>query len=535
MAMSAILRLVTCLFAALALSPFVGAQDVPLLLTGGFEGATADDDSFNTGGFVTVLGQKVTVPKNLQVAFPATFVPWKGFVESASKFLGYEISLVGNYVNGVPIAGQISINQFSLGGGAGFIEKINPDGTLGMRSGIDIRINDPTGVFGVVYDADPFFTSDPENPSVTSFSGFPMCVPRNASDPLCPASQRPVLSGGARQGTFLAVDPLVMAPLLPGDWIEYSGFKRGNTYYAYEIVATNVQITTDPSRGDPTYIRVEDSLIGVFNGGADVESAETKMIGYTSAPTARVSMSAVDIDVCTGKTTLREIGSAATRAGQVRNKFEFRAKATVPTKYTQQYLFMSDNGVKTTKNGIKAGQYMTPVTEWIQPELTTPGLPPPQHHFNDMDYATKGLGFDGTNIWGPLTPFPQTGVAVFDTSSCPPPSTDPAPPPATTTTSSAPPPPTSTVVVDTVTFQSLTWTNGQGGTLAATCRSVAGSNGQRASSMVLQFSNRDGAFSQTMTSTGNGDFTYSARSTRQPSGNVKCLSNLGGSAVRLAP
>ncbi|KAI6599447.1 hypothetical protein MCOR06_001237 [Pyricularia oryzae] len=75
MAMSAILRLVTCLFAALALSPFVGAQDVPLLLTGGFEGATADDDSFNTGGFVTVLGQKVTVPKNLQVAFPATFVP----------------------------------------------------------------------------------------------------------------------------------------------------------------------------------------------------------------------------------------------------------------------------------------------------------------------------------------------------------------------------------------------------------------------------------------------------------------------------
>ncbi|TLS29266.1 hypothetical protein PpBr36_01475 [Pyricularia pennisetigena] len=532
--MSTLLRLLTFLVAALAVSPFVGAQDVPLLLIGAFEGATANDDSFNTGGFVDVLGQSVTVPQNLQVAFPATFVPWKDFVGSASKFLGYEISVVGNYVNGVPIAGQISINQFSLGAGVGYIEKINADGTLGMKNGIDIRINDPTGMFGVVYDADPFFTADPENPSITSFSGFPMCVPRNASDPLCPDSQRPVLSGGTKQGTFLAVDPLVMAPLVPGDWIEYSGFKRGNTYYAYEIVATNVQITTDPSRGDPTYIRVEDALIGVFNDGADVESAETKMIGYTSAQAASVTMSAVDIDVCTGKTTLREIGAAATRAGQVRNKFEFRAKSTAPTKYTQQYLFMSDNGVKTTKNGIKAGQYMTPVTEWIQPELTTPGLPPPQHYFQDMDYATNGLGFDGTNIWGPLTPFPQSGVAVFNTSSCPPPSTDPSPEP-TATTATATPSPTSTVVADTVTFQSLTWTNSQGGTLAASCRSVAGSNGQVASSMVLQYSNRDGAFSQTMTSAGNGDFTFSARSTKQPSGNVKCLSNLGGSAVSVAP
>ncbi|KAI6383550.1 hypothetical protein MCOR25_000007 [Pyricularia grisea] len=530
--MSALLRLLTFLVAALALSPFVWAQDVPLLLIGAFEGATADDDSFNTGGFVSVLGQSVTVPKNLQVAFPATFVPWKDFVGSASKFLGYEINVVGNYVNGVPIAGQISISQFSVAFGAGYIEKINPDGTLGMKNGVDIRINDPTGVFGVVYDADPFFTADPENPSVTSFSGFPMCVPRNASDPLCPDSQRPVLSGGTKQGTFLAVDPLVMAPLVPGDWIEYSGFKRGNTYYAFEIVATNVQITTDPSRGDPTYIRVEDALIGVYNADPNVETAETKMIGYTSAA-ASVSMSAVDIDVCTGEVTLRQIGAVGTRAGQVRNKFEFREKSTTVTKYTQQYLFKSDNGIKTTKNGIQAGQYMTPVTEWIQPELTTPGLAPPQHYFNDMDYATKGLGFDGTNIWGPLTPFPQTGVTIFDTSTCPPPSNETSPAPSTTT--SAAPTPSSTVVVDTVTFQSLTWTNGQGGTLAATCQSVAGSGGQSASSMVFQFSNRDGAFSQTMTNAGSGVFTYSARSTRQPSGTVKCVSNLGGTASASAP
>lgn len=530
--MSALFRLITLLLAALALAPFAAAQDIPLDLTGAFEGATANDDSFNTGGFVTVLGQRVTVPKNLQVEFPATFVPWKDFVVSSDSFLGYEINVVGNYVGGVGIAAQISISQFSLAGSAGFIEKINPDGTLGMKNGINIRINDPKGVFGVVYAADPFFTSDTENPSITSFSGFPMCVPRTATDPLCPANQRPVLAGGTKQGSFLAVDPLVMAPLVPGDWIEYSGFKRGSIYYAFGIVATNVQITTDPSRGDPVYIRVEDANIGVFTADPDAESAETKMIGYTSAPSARVAASAVDIDVCTGKTSLREIGSIATRAGQPRNKFEIRFKPTTRSKYTQQYMITTDTPVQTTKNGLKAGQYMTPVTEWIQPELLTPGLPPPSHLFYDMDYLTKGLGFDGVNIWGPLIPFPQSGVTVFDTATCPPPQTA---TPTTTTVAAPPATSTSAVIVDTVTFQSLTFVNSQGGTLSATCRSVAGRNGQRAASMTLQFSNRDGAFSQNMIIQSNGDFMYTGRSTRQPSGNVKCVSNLGGSAVRLAP
>jgi len=57
--------------------------------------------------------------------------------------------------------------------------------------GPTIRINDPNAVFSSGYTLNPDFTADDENPSITAYSGFPMCIPRSASDPLCPASQRP--------------------------------------------------------------------------------------------------------------------------------------------------------------------------------------------------------------------------------------------------------------------------------------------------------------------------------------------------------
>jgi hypothetical protein len=83
----------------------------------------------------------------------------------------------------------------------GYIDSVAFDGTIGMRNGPNIRINDPNGVYSVGYTGLPFFTADDQNPSISSFSGFPMCVPRNANDPLCPASNRPNISGASKQGT----------------------------------------------------------------------------------------------------------------------------------------------------------------------------------------------------------------------------------------------------------------------------------------------------------------------------------------------
>lgn len=88
-------------------------------------------------------------------------------------------------------------------------------------NGPTIRINDPNSVYSAGYTEDPFFTADDENPSISAFSGFPMCVPRGPTDSLCPQSNRPLVNG-APSLLFEAPDPLVMAPFKSGDYITVS-------------------------------------------------------------------------------------------------------------------------------------------------------------------------------------------------------------------------------------------------------------------------------------------------------------------------
>jgi hypothetical protein len=66
-----------------------------------------------------------------------------------------------------------------------------------------------------------------------------------------------------------------MAPLVPGDYVEYSGFVGNGEHIVYELVATNIQLTTS---GIPTYIRVEDAIIGVYTSDQnDRETAQTRV------------------------------------------------------------------------------------------------------------------------------------------------------------------------------------------------------------------------------------------------------------------
>ncbi|KAK8104106.1 uncharacterized protein PG998_011139 [Apiospora kogelbergensis] len=183
------------------------AQDVGFDLDGNIEGATTSNDTlFNSGGTVSVNGFTVTVPKNLQVGFPASWVPWKDFVNAwkNGKFPGFEISVVGNFVNGGgPIAAQVYVSSLFTQGSSGFISQVNFDGTMKMANGPTIRINDPNAVYSSGYTESPFMTADDQNPSISSFSGFPMCVPRSANDALCPATNRPVIAGtSSKQGTL---------------------------------------------------------------------------------------------------------------------------------------------------------------------------------------------------------------------------------------------------------------------------------------------------------------------------------------------
>ncbi len=76
----------------------------------------------------------------------------------------------------------------------GYIEQVNFDGSLKILNGPTIRINDPNAVFTAGYSY-PFMVADDVNPSISAYSGFPMCVPRSSNDTLCPDSQRPRLPG----------------------------------------------------------------------------------------------------------------------------------------------------------------------------------------------------------------------------------------------------------------------------------------------------------------------------------------------------
>ena len=65
-----------------------------------------------------------------------------------------------------------------------------------------------------------------------------------------------------------------MAPFSVGDFIEYSGIRVGDEVICYSIVATNVQITTS---GVPSYVRMEDALVGVFTNNPNAEQADTRV------------------------------------------------------------------------------------------------------------------------------------------------------------------------------------------------------------------------------------------------------------------
>ncbi|KAK8075059.1 hypothetical protein PG997_009722 [Apiospora hydei] len=480
------------------------AQDVGFDLDGTIDGATtADDTLFNSGGTINVNGFAVIVPKNLQVGFPASWVPWKDFVTAwkDGKFPGFEVSVVGNFVNGGgPIAAQVYVSSLFTQGSSGFINQVNFDGTMKIANGPTIRINDPNAVYSSGYTESPFMTADDQNPSISSFSGFPMCVPRSANDPLCPASNRPVIAGtNIRQGTLRAPDPLVMAPFVVGDWIEYSGYRNSaGQIVCYSIVASNIQITTGVS---PTYIRMEDANIGVFTTDANAEAGQTRFVGYTSdAAGSPVNIQAIDIDVCTGEPTYRNVVTGAVDATQPRNKFDQRLRAQSGDRYTREYRIVTSSPTKLTKNNITAGQYIQPVTEWIQPELTSPGIAPVAHDFSGFGHLTNGLGRDANgDIWGPLDPFPQSNVKVFD---------------------------------ETVRVTVAAWASSNGGTLTVTC--VSSNTNANQVDMVLDYVQNGVTVSNlamaASTSTP-GSWDFSGQKIKKTVTSVTCRTKLEGSAV----
>lgn len=125
--------------------------------------------------------------------------------------------------------------------------------------------------------------ADDENPSITAFSGFPMCIPRGDNDPLCPLQNRPDRLPNFNRANgvvFNAPLPRVMAPFLVGDYIEYSGIQSDGDTIVWAITTINVQIRTVAGQNVPNFIRIEDALIGVWDPAANLEVADQRVRNF---------------------------------------------------------------------------------------------------------------------------------------------------------------------------------------------------------------------------------------------------------------
>ncbi|CAO2655339.1 Nn.00g104030.m01.CDS01 [Neocucurbitaria sp. VM-36] len=372
---------------------------IPFTVTGSLDGCNVEGTEYNAGGGIEVNNFNIKVPKNLIVAFPVVWAPFSELCGAEAG--GYETTVVGNIVNGEVIAGQVSVAQrFGLEGSQGYISAINSDGTLQIASGPRVRINDPDGLFGPKTDTKKYWIADTANPSVTSFSGFPMCIPYSGNTDKCKSSNRP------NGQTFGPPDPLSMVPFKVGDFIEYSGFRSGTgEILASSIVCISLHITTQAGDNVPNYIRVEDFLVGVPDTAANVEVADIRVVGFLSSCTgSTVTISAIEVDPCTGNETYRSIGTATPKQ-ETRCKWEARIASPAQAPFTREYRITTNTPVKETNDGIKAGQYIQAVSEWIFPEVDVPGTNPPPFPFTGIRGLVQGDFLDGKQ-YGPLSPFP---------------------------------------------------------------------------------------------------------------------------------
>jgi hypothetical protein len=324
-----------------------------------------------SGGNITVNGVNVLIPTNLVITMPASYqTVGQLFVNSPvanqsalaladipAPIAAYEVTISGNVVGGVYIAGLVSIAQQSLNIGAGIIKSINnTTGALcvGATAGVcnpltDARviINDPSGRYGLANPGpDTRFAVDSDNPTIHARSGYPMCVPRvglPAIDARCPDTNRPILlgirattfamsavpvtAGAPFASTVIAAggpltNPNEQAPLVVGDSINYSGvLARDGTgvYVAAYSIEANVGIYTAP--GAPNYIFMDAPLLGTGPFGCPPNAecqARLRTTVQMTDPSGNVRpiIYAVD-ETLAGARTLRALSSLTVNTAQI--------------------------------------------------------------------------------------------------------------------------------------------------------------------------------------------------------------------------
>lgn len=373
-------------------------------ITGFLQEATVSGATPLAGGSLKVNGHMVTVPANTIVILPANALTWQElFAQAPAPYTGvatgmaaadvpaplakYEVHVVGNVMPGATagqgtyIAGLIDISQQGLNHGAGyinFIDYVNGElrvgGTPGSAlDGTRVRINDPTGKFGranAVGSTDNRFTLDPDNPTIRSVTGFPMCLPRTdpaggAADGLCPEANRPALAPGV--GVITTNDPatglfpsaLFQAPFEVGDYVDYAGTLvqdcvltgcagggptvgpwplagTAATFVSAHTITDNIAIYTFPGT-NPAYIATDVTLLGT-GGNTVIGIAEaairTRFEGFTTDPSRIVHLYGMDLTPA-GVESDRDWGTVGVDpgapTGAVKGRWRFRPPCTATT------------------------------------------------------------------------------------------------------------------------------------------------------------------------------------------------------------
>jgi hypothetical protein len=327
-----------------------------------------------------------------------------------------------------------------------------------------VVINDPSGRYGRANGVggkaapDARFAVDADNPTVHAVSGYPMCVPRVAPpaiDARCPSTNRPG-AAGAKLTTYVmspvaltsaapfpvvtipacgaACNPNEQAPLELGDTVIYSGVLASDavgTYVAAYAIEANVGIFTPP--GATFYMYMDAPLLGVgpavCPGNAECQARLRTTIFVTDPSAARAPlMYAVD-ETLAGARTSRVLPSTLVNTSQVgRYVFstdkdiqvfggiggagatrEMIARAAgVANGTAVNYGPAPAAAAANTANGLVAGQYVSPIGEYIFPEPNISGGVLTPYNFRCLAFLANGWGEGGglPGI-GRLAPFPE--------------------------------------------------------------------------------------------------------------------------------
>ncbi|HEY2499418.1 MAG TPA: hypothetical protein VGK24_20340 [Candidatus Angelobacter sp.] len=436
-----------------------------------------------TGGWIELNNNLIRIPQSTVVVFPNTLLTWEEAFElnpnthkndpilqtglamaDTVRFPGtYQGHVQGNIVNGQYIAGLVFIFQDPANFTQGYIESLDYANGVMVVNGMRVQLNDPPVIGGITIQnpdgssvnipkgrysagqsADQRFAVDQNNPTVTSETGYPMCIPSMApgtfssqlgvvgtpdpsipgatDDPQCPEVNRPrdPLTGvlipiftmnqagdPPSAENLFPQDPLVEMPFEVGDFVNIIGTLEmdaaGPFITATDVQALTVAAYTSPGT-DPAYIR-EDVVIqgtgGVPNPFFPQEAGvRTRVEGFTTDVGRQVDVSAIDQD-CNGNLTFREPAWTSNFPvepgppgigvkGRWRMRFPQGGNFLPAVQNVGARISGSVPGKN--KNGLTYSEYQLPSSEFIFPENLVPGSRQPKSNFADILFLDNGMG-----------------------------------------------------------------------------------------------------------------------------------------------